>query len=250
MERMNAKLAAAAERIKARMKIKESGSESQTDGSKTSQSDRKRHQKELENSGIFRRFQNVTFAAIERRGIPEDKTIQENYKSVRSYAAFLNDNISKGYGLILAGGYGTMKTTLAVAVLRAHIDAGGYGLFVPMCSLMDNLFTMRDLSREEWARYEKRIRSTHLLVLDDLGSEDTDKSWVRAKADSIITERYNKMLPIIVTTNLTQEELLSTYSGRIVDRLRNTSLYLTFGTGSQRRVIGGNMSKITEAKRA
>lgn len=215
------------------------GKKSQTDGEKTSQSDPKRRQQELEQFGIFRRFQAVTFSAIERRGIPSDETIQGNYARVKEYAENLEENINRGYGLILAGGYGTMKTTLAVAVLRSHIEAGGFGLFVPMCSLMDNLFTMRDLSREEWARYERKVRSTKLLVLDDLGSEDTDKSWVRSKVDSIITERYNKMLPVIVTTNLTQGELLSTYSGRIVDRLRNTSLYLTFGTGSQRRILGG-----------
>ena len=237
---MDAALAEAAERIKARIRKKENGKTSQTDGGKTSQFDVLKWRSNLENCGIYRRFQNVTFEAIERRGLPDDKVIRDNYAKVKEYAANLEENISRGYGLILTGGFGTMKTTLAVAVLRAHIDAGRMGMFVPMCSLMDNLFTMRDLSREEWARYEKRIRSTHLLVLDDLGSEDTDKSWVRAKADSIITERYNKMLPIIVTTNLTQEELLSTYSGRIVDRLRNTSLYLTFGTGSQRRVMGGS----------
>ena len=225
------------ERIKkAQKKKNESGTGSRTDGEQTWQSDEKR--KRLESCGIYKRFQNVTFDAIERRGLPSDAVIRKNYVQVQDYVAHLSENIKNGYGLILTGGYGTMKTTLAVAVLRSHIDTGGNGLFLPMCSMMDNLFTMREMSREEWARYEKRIRSTPLLVLDDLGSEDTDKSWVRAKADSIITERYNKMLPIIVTTNLTQDELLNTYSGRIVDRLRNTSRCLTFGTGSQRRVMG------------
>ena len=237
---MEAELEAIVKRIEeARKKKSESGTTSLTDGNQTLQSEKKR--KELESCGIFRRFQNVTFAAIERRGLPADDTIRKNYAQVHEYADHLQENIKRGYGLILTGGYGTMKTTMAVAVLRAHIDAGGHGLFVPMCSLMDNLFTMRDLSRGEWARYENRVRSTQLLILDDLGSEDTARDWVRAKADSIITERYNKMLPIIVTTNMTQDELLSTYSGRIVDRLRNTSRCLTFGTGSQRRVMGANV---------
>lgn len=128
-----------------------------------------------------------------------------------------------------------MKTTIAVAVLRAWID-GGHLLtrLVPMCSLIDNLYTMRALNKEEWARYESRIRSTPLLVLDDLGGENTDQSWVLAKVDSIITERYNKCLPIIITTNLSKDELMGTYSGRIVDRLRNTSKYLAFHGASQR----------------
>lgn len=187
--------------------------------------------------GIYKRYQNVTFGAIERRGIT-DESIRQNYLKVKEYAALLESNIQKGYGLILAGGYGTMKTTMAVAILRQWLDSGHYGLLVPMCSLIDNLFTMRSLNREEWAKYEARLRSTPLLILDDLGSEGTDQSWILAKVDSIITERYNKMLPVIVTTNLSKGELQNTYSARIIDRLRNTSKYIAFDAESQRRHIG------------
>lgn len=190
-----------------------------------------------EEYGIYKRFQSVTFDAIEERGIPD--ALRENYARAKEYAARLDEHIARGEGLILGGGYGTMKTTLAVAILRAHIDRGGHGLFLPMCSMMDDLFTMRDLNREEYARYERRLRSTTLLVLDDLGSEDTGRDWVRAKADSIITERYNKMLPVIITTNHTLSELTGTYSGRITDRLRSTSEYLVFGGRSQRESMGG-----------
>lgn len=188
----------------------------------------------LEYFGIYKRYQNVTFDAIERRGIKDD-SINQNYLKVKEYASELEDNIKRGYGLILAGGYGTMKTTMAVAVLRQWLDSKHYGLLVPMCSMMDNLFTMRSLNREEWAKYEARLRSTPLLVLDDLGSEGTDQSWILAKVDSIITERYNKMLPVIVTTNLSKDELQDTYSARIIDRLRNTSRYISFDAESQRR---------------
>lgn len=195
---------------------------------------KRKAQEALEKAGIFRRFQNVTFDAIERRGLPASESIRYNYGEAKDYAANLEENKKRGYGLILSGTYGTMKTTIAVAVLRSWIDTGHAGLLVPMCSLIDNLYTMRALNKEEWARYEARIRSTPLLVLDDLGGENTDQSWVLAKVDSIITERYNKMLPIIVTTNLSKEELMGTYSGRIVDRLRNTSKYLAFHGASQR----------------
>jgi DNA replication protein DnaC len=130
-----------------------------------------------------------------------------------------------------------MKTTMAVAILRKWLDTEHHGLLVPMCSVIDNLFTLRTTNREEWAKYEYRLRSTPLLILDDLGGEETDKSWVLAKVDSIITERYNKMLSTIITTNLTQKELAGTYSGRIMDRLRNTSKYLGFNEKSQRRVM-------------
>ena len=185
----------------------------------------------------MKRYQNITFESIERRGLPDDANIRKNYVAVKDYAKNLDYNLKNGYGLILAGGYGTMKTTMAVAVLQELISQGSSGLLIPMCSLMDNLYTMRSLNRDEWARYEMRIRSTPLLIIDDLGSENTDQSWVLAKVDSIITERYNKMLPVIMTTNLNKEELSGTYSGRIMDRLRNTSKYIAFHAESQRRHI-------------
>ena len=58
-----------------------------------------------------------------------------------------------------------------------------------------------------------------------------------AKVDSIITERYNRMLPVIVTTNLTREKLGETYSGRILDRLKSTSKLLAFKGESERGVM-------------
>lgn len=190
----------------------------------------------IERCGIHRRFQDVTFDAIEARGLPDNPTIQRNYAEVKDYAAHLKENIKNGLGIIMTGSYGTMKTTMAVAVLRKHIDDGGGGLLIPMCSLIDNLYSLRTLNREEEARFEERIRKTPLLVLDDLGSENTEQGWVLAKVDSIITERYNRMLPVIVTTNLTREELGETYSGRIIDRLKSTSKLLAFSGKSERGV--------------
>lgn len=213
------------------------GQEKLPAGNKDRLEEKRKLKEKLEYAGIYRRYQGVTFEAVEKRGLPISQNIRGNYSRVKEYAANIDERIKQGYGLILAGRYGTMKTTMAVAILRQWLDTGHYGLIVPMCSLMDNLYTLRTTNREEWAKYEFRLRSTPLLILDDLGGEETDKSWVSAKVDSIITERYNKMLPVIITTNLTQEELTGTYSGRVIDRLRNTSAYLTFDEKSQRRVM-------------
>ena len=193
--------------------------------------------KELEKAGIFKRFQSVTFDSIEERGLPKDEELRSNYGIVRDYAASLDENIANGAGLLLAGNFGTLKSSMAVAVLRYQLERGQGGLFVPMCSLIDNLFTMYKLNRDEWAKYEFKIRNTPLLVLDDLGSENTDQGWVLGKVDSIITERYNKMRPVIITTNLSKADLKGTYSGRLFDRLRSTSKSLVFRGESQREAV-------------
>jgi len=180
----------------------------------------------------------VTFSSIEERGLPRDEELRKNYGIVKSYAASLDENIANGMGILLSGNYGTMKSTMAVAVLRYQLERGKAGLFVPMCSLIDNLFTMQKLNKEEWAKYEFKIRNTPMLVLDDLGSENTDQGWILAKVDSIITERYNKMRPIIITTNLSKADLKGTYSGRLFDRLRSTSKCIVFRGESQREAVG------------
>lgn len=191
----------------------------------------------LAKHGIYKRFQWVSFEALEARGIPEGIVTQ--WDTVSKYAHQLRANIEAGMGLILAGGPGRMKTTLAVAVLRELLetDARGSGMMIPMASLLDTLFTMRSLNREEAARYEEHIRKCDLLVIDDMGAENTTVSWVLAKVDSIITERYNRMLPVIITTNLNQKDLAGTYGGRIIDRLRSTSKFITFNGPSLRETV-------------
>ncbi|WP_312089019.1 ATP-binding protein [Megamonas funiformis] len=176
------------------------------------------------------RFQTVKFENV----IPTED-IKQNADMVLNYADNIEKHIVNGEGLILSGSYGTMKTTLAICVLRKYLEQGGRGLFVPMCSMMDSLYSMKARSVEEWINYENRLRNTSLLVIDDLGSEDVSAPWVLSKVNSIITERYNRKKSIIITTNLTKEELAKTYAGRIIDRLRSTNYYISF-TGKTKRV--------------
>lgn len=186
--------------------------------------------KTLEYAGIMERFQTVKFENV----IPTED-IKQNADMVLNYANNIEKHIVNGEGLILSGSYGTMKTTLAICVLRKYLEQGGRGLFVPMCSMMDSLYSMKIRNTEEWMNYETRLRTTSLLIVDDLGSEDVSAPWVLSKVNSIITERYNRKKSIIVTTNLTKEELAKTYAGRIIDRLRSTNYYISF-TGKTKRV--------------
>lgn len=196
-------------------------------------------EKELLQAGIFERFKNVSFQTIK-----VDDDIKENAEMIYRYAKKVDKYVAEGKGLILSGSYGTMKTTLAVCVLRKFIEQGGSGLFIPMCSIMDNLYSMRARSLEEWYRFETKLRETKLLVIDDLGGEDTSAPWVLPKVNSIITERYNRKKPIIITTNMTKNELVNTYSGRIIDRLKSTNFYIAFNAKSKRK--GLNLNELRE----
>lgn len=186
---------------------------------------------ELEKRGIFKRYWHCTFEEMEKRGVPAQ--VSKEYCQVKKYVESIREHVEAGVGLILKGPVGTMKTSLAVAVLQHYIQVGGYGLFVPMASLLDNIFTLKERNKEEWLRYEDRIRSTGILVLDDLGAE-YHQEWVLSKVDAIISERYNRMKPIIITTNLSAKELKGKYAERVYDRLKSTSKVINFAGSSLR----------------
>ena len=68
--------------------------------------EQEKHIKSLEFAGIGKRYQGITFESIERRGLPPDWDIRQNYKAVKAYADDIQQNVKRGYGLILAGNYG------------------------------------------------------------------------------------------------------------------------------------------------
>ena len=188
--------------------------------------------KTLERAGIERRYQSCTFEKIAARGVPPQVTGE--YQRVRQYAEQIGAHVAAGTGLALLGPVGTLKTSLAVAALQEGLKAGVSGMFLTMPSLLDTLFTLKDTNREEWARFEDRLRNVGILLLDDLGAEHSE-GWVHTKIDAIVSERYNRMKPIIITSNLTSERLAKTYAARIFDRIRHTSEVVRFAGESLRK---------------
>ena len=189
--------------------------------------------KQLEQCGVFSRYQQASFAAIEARGIPRE--LRQPVAVVREYAEKLPSHLAAGEGLVLRGPVGTLKTTLAVAVLQYCLQLGERALFLTMPSLIDSIFSAKAVSPEDWLRFESRLRQVPLLVLDDLGAE-WGSSYVTSKIDAIFSERYNRKKSTIVTTNLAGQALRSRYPDRIIDRLRETTQIITFNTEESLRL--------------
>ena len=189
--------------------------------------------KQLERCGVFSRYQQASFAAIEARGVPAE--LRKPVAVVRGYAENLPVHLAAGEGLVLRGPVGTLKTTLAVAVLQYCLQLGERALFLTMPSLIDSIFSAKAVSPEDWLRFESRLRQVPLLVLDDLGAE-WGSSYVTSKIDAIFSERYNRKKSTIVTTNLAGQALRSRYPDRIIDRLRETTQIITFNTEESLRL--------------
>jgi len=186
----------------------------------------------LEKAGIEKRYRNCTFENISAQGVPEQ--VKYAYQRVRHYADHITDHVDAGMGLALLGPVGTMKTSLAVAVLQAGLQAGISCMNITMPSLLDTIFTLKDTNREEWTAFERRLRNVGILLLDDLGAEHSE-GWVHTKIDAIVSERYNRMKPILITSNLTSKRLEKTYAARIIDRIKQTSELIAFSGTSLRQ---------------
>ena len=122
--------------------------------------------------------------------------------------------------LYLRGGVGVGKTHLAVAVAQEVRRQNANVLFAVVPDLLDHLRATFDPGRG--VAYDERfaaIRGAFLLVLDDLGTENTTP-WAREKLYQLVNHRYNERLPTIVTSN--QEHKL--IDERVLSRLLDPHL--------------------------
>ena len=81
--------------------------------------------------------------------------------------------------------------------------------------------------------------ASDLLIIDDLGSEFCTQYTVSAIYD-IINTRINLDRPVILSTNLTQQEVEAKYTQRLSSRINGTYTSLPFA-GSDVRVIKNNL---------
>lgn len=136
--------------------------------------------------------------------------------------------IAREYGrttdgwLVLHGGVGVGKTHLAAAIANAYasrnIQASVYFRVVP--DLLDQLRATFD--PETGVAYDERfhqIRNANLLVLDDLGTENST-AWASEKLFQIINHRYNEQLPTVITSNAKLDRI----EDRIVSRMLDSRL--------------------------
>ena len=74
-----------------------------------------------------------------------------------------------------------------------------------------------------------------LLVIDDVGSSNYDKSKIQAMYHNIFDYRYSENLPVIVTTNLNKRELCDYIGDRAFDRLGAYSYFIDLTSPESRR---------------
>lgn len=169
--------------------------------------------------GIPKRYYDMDFDWLRKNGsFPKENS--EAYTVVKEYSHNLKENLESGKGLILRGPAGTGKTSIAVSLLKEAMKLGRGCLMISMPNLLDNMLTLSKGDNVAYLSYEQKLRNIPLLLLDDFGAEYSKSDWVASKVESVIIDRYNRMKPIILTTNYSETWTEENYSQRIYDRLR------------------------------
>ena len=140
-------------------------------------------------------MENWTFANDDRKN-PKMSDAMQNY--VKHFDEFRE----KGKGLLLFGNVGTGKTFYAACIANALIDRGIPCLvtnFARIANTVQGLFEGRQ-------EYYDSLNRFPLLLIDDLAAERKTE-YMQEIVFNVIDSRYRAGLPLIVTTNLTREEM-------------------------------------------
>jgi DNA replication protein DnaC len=161
---------------------------------------------------VPRRFRGVSFDRPPITDMPQPVVAE-----VRRYVHHVEARLDEGRGLWLVGDVGTGKTTLAMLVAKAALDAGRS---VAIYSLPRLLNLIREAIDTEAGMldYLDRLTAVDLLHIDDLGAEKTTE-WVLEQLYTIVNARYEAERAIVATTNLMPDELAGQIGERTVSRL-------------------------------
>jgi DNA replication protein DnaC len=138
----------------------------------------------------------------------------------RSFCSNIDSNIRDGTGMWFTGSVGTGKTTLAMLISKAAIQAGHSVIIYSLPKLLARVRRTYDENPGEDSYLElfERLTSADLLHIDDLGVEKRS-DWVLEQLYALVNERYEQGRSIVVTTNLDANELQEQIGERTVSRL-------------------------------
>ncbi len=139
-------------------------------------------------SGVIpRRYRGVSF---DRPPVTEIDPVV--VRPVRRYVSEIDRNLEQGRGLWFLGDVGTGKTTLAMLVSKAALDAGHSVAIYSLPRLLAEIrTTFDDGAQRSYADLIDRLGAVDLLHLDDLGAERTS-DWVLEQLYAIVNLRYEE----------------------------------------------------------
>lgn len=203
-----------------------------------------RYERLLGKSGMGKRFLQRTFETYECH-TPEQSRV---YHIAKRFAETFRERLKDGLGLYIEGTNGTGKTHLAAAISLQLMHEYYTVIFRTYSDLLNEVKQSydRDGGASEY-ELSQLYRNCDLLVIDDLGKEQcTD--WSVSFLYGVINDRYESMLPTIITTNYDAPALIKALTPSntgdnqkakaIVSRLNESNVMLTMAWDDYRKQKG------------
>lgn len=189
-------------------------------------------------NATFDTFDISLYSQIPQKG--GNSSPRENAELVlKACRVFVRDFATSPDSILLTGPSGLGKTHLSSAVAHALIDLGYdivYETAGVIFSLMENMRFGRASEEDEYR--VNRVQECDLLIIDDLGSEFVTP-FVRSALFSIINGRLMNNKKMMISTNLSQDDLAQMYDSRILSRIFGNFICLELYGKDVRRVLRG-----------
>ena len=177
-------------------------------------------QAQREKQEEFDRMRKVCFAESNMHDWTFQNDDRRNAKisdAMKRYVDNFPEFRKEGKGLLLHGDVGTGKTYYAACIANSLIDSGYSVLMTNFARLTNKINGMFEGKQE----YIDSLNRYTLLIIDDLGAERKSE-FMQEQVFNIIDARYRSGLPLIITTNLTTDEIKKPQDigySRIYDRV-------------------------------
>lgn len=167
----------------------------------------------------------------ESSGVSPRSAMAIVYNACRSFAESFPDVPPNMTNLLLRGSSGLGKTFLSACIARTVAEKGYSVCYDTAVSALE-AFEKQKFSRipeeaEAAALRVDRMLSCDLMILDDLGTEMATPAAISALY-TLINTRMSRSLPMVISTNYTDEELQRRYTPQITSRLFGEFLELPF----------------------
>ena len=164
-------------------------------------------------------------------------------KNARFYVEHWENMKAENIGYLLWGGVGTGKSYLAGCIANALMEKEISVSMTNFAAILNDLMG----SFSDRNGYIERLNRASLLILDDFGMERGTEYGLE-QVYNIIDSRYRAHRPLIVTTNLSLDELqhpTDTPHARIYDRLLELCSPLCFtGANFRRQMAQAKMDRL------
>ena len=150
--------------------------------------------------------------------------MEKTYQTCRRYAFGFHE---KAGNLLFSGNTGLGKTFLSACIARTVADQGYSVVYESAGKLFQTLEKARFEGNDENRRAAAKYAECDLLIVDDLGTE-LPGQFVTAALYSLINDRLLENKPTIISTNLSEEELVRRYNPQIASRLRGSYKRVAF----------------------